>query len=56
MKVSIVIPTVRPQKIPALVEAIKQNAGMPEADYEVLVEEDVDRIGAPKMVKHYQGV
>jgi len=51
MKVSIVIPTVRPQKIPALVEAIKQNAGMPEADYEVLVEEDVDRIGAPKMVK-----
>ncbi len=46
--ISILIPTIRPQNIPALLEAIKGACTLP---YEVIWEEDVERIGAPKMLK-----
>lgn len=47
--VSIIIPVVRPQNMPALLEKIKANAGI--ADFEVIWQEDKERIGCPKMVK-----
>lgn len=46
--ISIIIPTIRPQNIPALLEAIKENTSV---QHEVIWEEDINRIGAPKMVK-----
>lgn len=46
--VSIIIPTIRPQNIPRLLEAIKNAISCP---HEVIWEEDKERIGAPKMVK-----
>lgn len=45
---SIIIPVVRPQNIPQLTEAISKSISSP---YELLLEEDTERIGAPKMVK-----
>lgn len=46
--ISIIIPTIRPENIPALLEAIKKNTSIV---HEVIWEEDKERIGAPKMVK-----
>ena len=37
--------------MPMLIKMIKENAGIPEYNYEIVSEEDVNRIGAPKMVK-----
>ena len=51
MKTSIIIPTIRPKNIPNLKRLIKKNAGVPRKIYEILIEEDRDRIGAPAMVK-----
>lgn len=51
MKTSIIIPVIRPQNIPNLKRLIKKNAGVPRKQYEILIEEDKERIGAPKMVK-----
>lgn len=50
-KVSIVIPVIRPQNIPDLKRMIEKNAGINKNQYEILTEEDTQRIGAPKMVK-----
>lgn len=49
--ISICIPTIRPQNIPELIRAIHDNAGIPESEYEILIEEDVNRIGCPAMLK-----
>jgi len=51
MKVSIIIPVIRPKNIPKLVNAILQNAGVKESEYEIITKTDTKRIGAPKMVK-----
>lgn len=50
--ISILIPTIRPWKIPALLEAIEKSTQLP---HEVIWEEDVDRIGCPKMLKKLVG-
>jgi glycosyltransferase involved in cell wall biosynthesis len=47
--VSICIPVVRPQNMDRLLESIKTNAGFD--DYEVVWEEDKERIGCPKKLK-----
>ena len=49
--ISICIPTIRPKNIPALKSAIISNAGMPESEFEIVIAEDVDRMGCPKMLK-----
>lgn len=51
MKVSIIIPVIRPEKAQRCIDAIKQNAGIPADQYEIITEEDKERIGCPKMVK-----
>jgi len=48
--ISICIPFIRPGNIPPLVNAIYQNAGIPKTDYQIMMAEDVDRIGCPKML------
>jgi len=47
--ISICIPTIRPQNIPALIAAIDENTGI--SDYEIEWLEDVDREGCPKTLK-----
>ena len=49
--VSILIPAIRPEGVCKCVDSIKVNAGIPEDQYEILVEFDQDRIGCPAMVK-----
>jgi hypothetical protein len=49
LKVSIIIPVIRPNLLERCVSAIKTNAEYD--NYEIITEEDVDRIGCPKMVK-----
>lgn len=46
--ISILIPTIRPGNIPHILENIEKNLSLP---HEVIWEEDVDRIGCPKMLK-----
>jgi len=48
-KVSIIIPVIRPVKAEKCCAAIYSNAGS--WDYEVVMQDDRDRIGCPKMVK-----
>lgn len=50
--VSIVIPTIRSEKIPDLLRSIKENTSV---EHEVLWEIDTEHIGAPKMVKQLVG-
>ncbi len=50
-KVSVIIPVIRPDKIPQLETWIRKRAGIPRGDIEILTMEDEKRIGAPKMVK-----
>jgi len=49
--ITICIPTIRPQNIPALIDAIKTNAGIGEEYYKIEWLEDVDREGCPKTLK-----
>ena len=49
--ISILIPTIRPQNIPDLSRAIKDNAGIPDDQYEIVWEYDRERIGCPKMLR-----
>ena len=49
--ISIIIPVIRPDKAIRCCNAIIQNSGIPESLYEIVTEEDTERIGAPKMVK-----
>jgi len=51
IKVSIIIPYLRDNIIERCISSIKENAGIPEEEYEIVAEKDVDRIGCPKMVK-----
>lgn len=46
--ISIIIPTIRPENIPALLKNIEENTVIP---HEVIWQVDHDRIGTPKMVK-----
>lgn len=46
--ISILIPTIRPEKIPNLLAALETGTKIP---YEVIWEQDTDRIGCPKMLK-----
>lgn len=50
-RVSIIIPTIRPENIPSLERWIVERAGVPKEDLEILHMEDTERIGTPKMVK-----
>lgn len=50
-KVSIIIPVIRPAKAQRCIGFIRENAGVPCSQYEILTEEDTERIGCPKMVK-----
>lgn len=47
--ISIVLPFVRWKKAFRCMDAVRENAGP--VEYEIVAEEDVDRIGCPKMVK-----
>ena len=49
--ISILIPTIRPGNIPALIDAIRENAGIAAHNYEINVIEDVERQGCPKTLK-----
>jgi len=49
--VSIVIPIIRPECAERCIAAIKENAGVSPDSYEIITEEDVDRIGCPRMIK-----
>ena len=51
-KVSIIIPTIRLEGLKRCLQAIGENAGVPKSQYEIITEEDKDRIGAPKMVNN----
>jgi len=51
MLISIIIPVIRPEKAKRCVDAIKANSGVGNLLYEIITEEDTERIGAPKMVK-----
>ena len=49
--ISIVIPYIRPEKVKRCIKAIEANSGIDDSLYEIITEEDTERIGAPKMVK-----
>jgi len=49
--VSIVIPVIRPESAKKCIEKIKENAGIESSLYEIITEEDKDRIGCPKILK-----
>jgi GT2 family glycosyltransferase len=51
MLVSIIIPVIRPNKAARCIEAIEKNSGVDRGTYEIVTEEDTERIGAPMMVK-----
>ena len=47
--ISVIVPVVRPEKAQRCIEAIKKHSGG--ITHEIVVEEDTERIGCPKMVK-----
>jgi len=49
--VSIIIPVIRPEKVDRCKKAAIENAGIDASRIEIVSEVDVDRIGAPKIVK-----
>ena len=51
VSISIIIPVIRPDKAARCRNAIIENSGIPRSQYEIVAEEDNDRIGAPMMVK-----
>ena len=51
MKASIIIPWIREKKFERLKSIIRETVGISDRDYEIVAEEDKDRIGCPKMVK-----
>lgn len=50
IEVSILIPYIRPQNMANLVFLIDENAGIDRSRYEILIREDKERIGCPKML------
>lgn len=51
LKVSIIIPVIRPEKAKRCIQACLENAGIPGTEFEILSEVDTNRIGVAKMVK-----
>jgi len=51
--VSIIIPIIRPEKAERCIKMVHENCGV--TDYEIISEEDTERIGCPKMVKKLVG-
>lgn len=51
-RVSIIVPVIRPLKAQMLKETIKAYAGVSQDFYEIVMDEDTNQVGAPKMVKH----
>ena len=51
MKVSIIIPIIRPESAERCIKAIKKNAGLPINQYEIVSDMDVHGIGCPRMVE-----
>jgi len=49
--ISIIIPVIRPEKAIRCCNAIRENSGIPDSLYEIITEEDKERIGAPHMIK-----
>jgi len=49
--ISIIIPVIRPEKAERCRNAVIENSGILASQYEIITEEDTERIGAPKMVK-----
>ena len=50
-QVSIIIPIIRPESAERCVAAIKENAGLPIDQYEIVSDMDVHGVGCPKMVE-----
>jgi len=50
-KVSVIIPVIRSEKAARCKLLVEKYAGIPKEDFEVIMEEDTERIGCPKMVK-----
>lgn len=51
MKVSICIPWIRKDKLDRCLKSIEENSGMLLSEYEIIIKQDVNRIGCPKMLK-----
>ena len=52
VKVSVIIPFIRPEGLVKCVESVHKNIGIPKENYEIVAHEDKDRIGCPKVVEH----
>jgi len=50
-QISIIIPIIRPESAERCVAAIKENAGLPIDQYEIVSGMDTQRVGCPEMVK-----
>ena len=50
VRATIIIPVIRPDNIPKLLECIKKTAGIPKDEYEILTLEDTERVGFSKMI------
>ncbi|MFH2075419.1 MAG: hypothetical protein ABIJ57_08750, partial [Pseudomonadota bacterium] len=55
IKVSIIIPVIRPESAARCIKAINENAGVPRETFEIVSAQDHDRIGCPEMVKMLTG-
>lgn len=50
-KISILLPYIRPEGARRCIDAIEENAGIPESQYEIIAEEDRERIGCSSKLK-----
>jgi hypothetical protein len=50
-KVSIVVPYIRKSGVERCINAIRENVGIPDSQYEIVAEEDAERIGVTKKLK-----
>ena len=51
MKVTVILPYIRPEKVKRCIAAIRVNAGVPDDDYTIMAVEDTERVGVATMVK-----
>lgn len=51
LKVSVIIPVIRPERAKDCIQSVLENSGIPKEEFEIIAEEDTERIGCPKMVK-----
>lgn len=49
--ISIIIPIIRPERSKDCIQSVLKNSGLPNDQFEIVSEIDIDKIGAPKMVK-----